>query len=73
MEVLKEKFRDVEWTEEVSELYCCIESEVAIEQLVTITKEVALQFYEWMESLSHEDKNGDTLEGLFKFFIEEVY
>ena len=73
MEVLKDKFRDVEWTEDVSGLYHCIENEEAVEQLVSITKGVTLQFYHWVASLSDEDKGGDTLEELFRFFIEEVY
>lgn len=73
MEVLKDKFRDIEWTDEVSGLYHCIENEEAIDELVSITKDVALQFYKWVNRLSYEDKNGDTLEELFKFFIEEVY
>ena len=73
MEILKEKFRDVEWTEEVSGLYYNIESEGAIEQLVSITKEVTLQFHSWVENLTPEDKDGSSLEELFKFFIEEQY
>lgn len=73
MEVLKDKFRDVGWTDDVSGLYHCIENKEAIEQLVSITTGVTLQFYRWVASLSDEDKGGDTLEELFRFFIEEVY